>query len=219
MKYETFPRVQAQLYTAVLSDTLDSLGYRNQSLAPQIRPLDDTLTLFGRVRTGIYMPSYEVLENSNPYEKEIDLIDSLLRGEVPVLACPQNERVVPWGELLSTSALARGAHGCVTDGMVRDIKMIRQLRFPVFAAGARPLDSKGRAAIMEIDATVECGGVRVRSGDYLFGDVDGVLIIPAAVADEAVGRALEKVAGENVVRKELAEGRKLRDVFARHGIL
>jgi 4-hydroxy-4-methyl-2-oxoglutarate aldolase len=219
MKYEDFPRVQSELYTAVLSDMLDSLGFRNQSLAPNVRPLDDSLTIFGRVRTGLYMSVYEVAENVNPYEKEIELIDSLEPGEVPVLACPQNQRVVPWGELLSTAARARGANGCVTDGMARDIKMIREMRFPVFAAGARPLDSKGRAIIIEIDTTIECGGARARSGDYVFGDVDGVLIIPAEVADEVIDRAFGKVAGENLVRIELAEGQKLRDVFARHGIL
>jgi 4-hydroxy-4-methyl-2-oxoglutarate aldolase len=219
MHHDDFQRVQAQLYAAVLSDMLDSLGYRDQSLAPGIRPLDDSVTLFGRVRTGLLAAVYDVPENVNPYEKEIELIDSLEPGDVPVFACPQNERAVPWGELLSTSARARGAAGCVTDGLVRDIKMIRAMRFPVFAAGARPLDSKGRAVIISIDTPIECAGVLARSGDYIFGDVDGVLILPAQVADEAIARAVDKVAAESTVRTELAQGQKLRDVFARHGIL
>ena len=219
MKAEEFARVQSQLYTAVISDVLDSLGFRHQALRPHIRPVDDSLALFGRVRTALYMSVYEIAENVNPYEKEMELVDSLQPGDVPVLACPQNESVVPWGELLSTSARARGSAGCVTDGMARDIKMIRAMRFPVFAAGARPLDSKGRAIVVDIDTTIECGGVLARTGDYVFGDVDGVVIIPAEIAEETIGRASDKVSGENLVRKELAQGRSLRDVFARHGIL
>jgi 4-hydroxy-4-methyl-2-oxoglutarate aldolase len=219
MNFADMRRAQDQLYTAVLSDILDSLGLRHQSLTPDIRPLDDSLTLFGKVRTGLYVPVYEIAEGKNPYEMEIDLIDSLTAGEVPVLACPQTKEVVPWGELLSTAAQARGSAGCLTDGMVRDIKMIREMKYPVFAAGARPLDSKGRAVIADVDVTIECGGVRARPGDYVFGDVDGVLIIPADKADEVISRAIEKVAGENMVRAELAQGQKLGEVFARHGIL
>jgi 4-hydroxy-4-methyl-2-oxoglutarate aldolase len=219
MKPEDYQRIQGLLYTAVISDVLDTLGVRNQALLPHIRPLDDSLTVFGRVRTGLYMSVYEIAENVNPYEKEMELVDSLQPGEVTVLACPQNQCVVPWGELLSTSARARGSAGCVTDGMARDIKMIRAMRFPVFAAGARPLDSKGRAIIVDIDTTIEIGGVRARSGDYVIGDADGVVIIPAEIAEEAIQLATGKVSGENVVRDELAQGQTLREVFARHGIL
>jgi regulator of RNase E activity RraA len=210
---------QTSLYSAVISDTLDGLGYPDHSMAPSIRPLDDDLILFGRARTGLYMEVYHVEPGTNPYELEIALIDDLKPGEVAVLGCPRGDRVAPWGELLSTTAKARKAAGCVTDGLVRDVRLIRQMEFPVFAGGIGPLDSKGRGMVMAIDVPISCGGTRVAPGDWIFGDVDGVVVIPAALAEETVKRALAKVSDENTVRAELERGDLLKDVFKRHGIL
>jgi len=207
------------LYSAVISDTLDGLGHWEHSMAPGIRPLDDSLILFGRARTGLYMSVYEVEAGINPYELEIALVDDLKSDEVAVLACPQGDRVAPWGELLSTAAKARGAAGCVTDGLVRDLRLIRRMAFPVFAGGIGPLDSKGRGMVMKIDVAVQCGGALVRPGDWLFGDVDGLVVIPAALAEQTIKLALAKVAEENTVRAELERGDMLKDVFQRHGIL
>jgi regulator of RNase E activity RraA len=93
------------------------------------------------------------------------------------------------------------------------------MRFPVFAGGIGPLDSKGRGIVMAIDVPVECGGASVRPGDWIFGDVDGVVVIPAELCERTVELALRKVQDENTVRAELEAGEKLADVFARHGIL
>ena len=210
---------QTSLYSAVISDTLDSLGHPEHSMAPSIRPLDDSLSLFGRARTGLYMEVYHVDPAVNPYELEIALIDDLKPGEVAVLGCPRGDRVAPWGELLSTTAKARKAAGCVTDGLVRDVRLIRQMEFPVFAGGIGPLDSKGRGMVMAIDVPISCGGTRVAPGDWIFGDVDGVVVIPSGLAEETVKRALAKVSDENTVRAELERGDLLKDVFKRHGIL
>ncbi|MGF1625056.1 MAG: RraA family protein [Alphaproteobacteria bacterium] len=211
--------VRSGLYAAVLSDTLDSLGYREQAMHPSLRPLDDSLVLFGRARTGLYMEVYGETPGENPYELEIALIDDLKPDDVAVLACPRGDRVAPWGELLSTASVARKAAGCVTDGLVRDVRMIRSMRFPVFAGGIGPLDSKGRGTVMRIDVPVRCGGVLVNPGDWVFGDVDGVVVIPDAVAEQATALALEKVSQENSLRDELAAGVSLKDAFARYGIL
>lgn len=210
---------RTRLYSGVISDVLDTLGNFEHAMAPAIRPLDEDLVMFGRARTGLYMAMYEVQKGINPYELEIALIDDLKPDEVAVLACPKGNRIAPWGELLSTTARARGAAGCVTDGLVRDVRLIRAMKFPVFAGGIGPLDSKGRGMVMRIDVPVECGRARVAPGDWIFGDVDGVVVIPAALVEETVRRALDKVEGENTVREELAAGQRLRDVFARHGIL
>lgn len=210
---------RTRLYSGVISDVLDTLGNREHAMAPGIRPLDESLVMFGCARTGLYMAMYEVETGINPYELEIALIDDLKPDEVAVLACPRGDRVAPWGELLSTTAKARGAAGCVMDGLVRDVRLIREMKFPVFAGGIGPLDSKGRGMVMRIDVPVECGGTLVAPGDWIFGDVDGVVAIPAALIEETVRRALDKVEGENTVREELAAGQRLRDVFARHGIL
>jgi len=212
--------LRSVLYSAVLSDTLDSFGLREQAMRPFIRPLDESLTLFGRARTGLYMPVYEVRPEENPYEVEIALVDDLQPGEVAVLACGgPTERIAPWGELLTTAARMRGAVGCVTDGLVRDVRHIRQASFPVFAGGIAPLDSKGRGKMMERDGAVVCGGILVRSGDLVFGDVDGIVVIPKERASEVVEAALAKIRSENRTRDELLQGSTLARVFAKYGVL
>ena len=208
------------LNAAVLSDVLDSLGLMHQAMRPFMRPLDDTLQLIGRARTGLYMPVYEQRAGENPYEVEIALVDDLKRNDVVVLACNgPTDRIAPWGELLCTASAARGAAGCVTDGLVRDVKQIRDMRFPVFHGGIGPLDTKGRARMVERDGPVECAGVAVRRGDIVFGDVDGVVIIPREHELDVIARAVQKVAGENASRAALQRGELLADVFKRLGIL
>jgi 4-hydroxy-4-methyl-2-oxoglutarate aldolase len=211
--------VRSRLYSGVISDVLDGLGNMHHALKPGIRPVDDTLVLFGRARTALYMPVYHVEPGGNPYELEIALVDSLAKDDVAVMACPREERIGPWGELLTTAARARGAAGCVTDGLVRDVRLIREMRFPVFSGGIGPLDSKGRGEVKAIDVPVECGGVPVFPGDWVFGDIDGVCVIPQALAEETIEHALKKVLDENTVRAELAAGEPLSVVFERHGIL
>ncbi len=208
------------LSAAVLSDVMDTLGLMNQAMQPFVRPLDENLVLTGRARTGLYMLAYEVREGENPYEVEIALVDDLKPGDVPVLACNgPTQRIAPWGELLSTAAQARGAAGCITDGLVRDVSQIRAMRFAVFHGGIGPLDTKGRARMVQRDVPVECAGVRVRNGDILFGDVDGVVVIPQERAAEVLAKAKEKVAGEGRTRDELRQGRLLREVFKKYRIL
>jgi len=208
------------LSAAVLSDVMDVLGLMNQAMQPFVRPLDESLVLAGRARTGLYMLAYEVRDGENPYEIEIALVDDLKPGDVPVLACDgPTQRIAPWGELLSTAAKARGAAGCITDGLVRDVRQIREMRFPVFHGGIGPLDTKGRARMVQRNVPVECAGVKVRDGDIVFGDVDGVVVIPQERAAEVLARASEKVAGEGRTRDELRQGRLLREVFEKYRIL
>ena len=208
------------LSAAVLSDVMDVLGLMNQAMQPFVRPLDESLVLAGRARTGLYMLAYEVRDGENPYEVEIALVDDLKPGDVPVLACDgPTQRIAPWGELLSTAAQVRGAAGCITDGLVRDVRQIREMRFPVFHGGIGPLDTKGRARMVQRNVPVECAGVKVRDGDIVFGDVDGVVVIPQERAAEVLARASEKVAGEGRTRDELRQGRLLREVFEKYRIL
>jgi regulator of RNase E activity RraA len=216
---ELIEATRNQIYSAVISDVLDGLGHMDQAMTPNVRPLDETLILFGQARTGLYMEMYHVEEEINPYALEIALVDDLKPGEVVVFGCPDSPRVAPWGELLSTAARARGAAGCITDCLVRDVRLIREMGFPVYAGGIGPLDSKGRAMVMRIDVPLLCGGVRVHSGDWVFGDVDGVVVIPADLATQTLQLALDKVAGEDTVRRELEAGASLKTVFERHGIL
>jgi len=216
---EILDQARNKLYTAVISDTLDGMGILSQALPPGVRPLDESLVLCGRARTGLYMPVYHDDEALDVYEHEIALVDDLRPGDVAVFSCAGNSRIAPWGELLSTAARARRAHGCVTDGLVRDVRMIRDMGFPVFAGGIGPLDTKSRAKMMMADVPSEIGDAKISPGDIIFGDVDGVIAIPAGVASEVLALATEKVMEENNVRDELAAGAKLKDVFDKYGIL
>lgn len=215
-----FDELKKSLYTAVLSDVMDSMGFRDQAMKPFIRPLDDTSVLFGRARTGFFMNTYSVAEGENPYEHEIALIDGLRPHDIAVLGCDgPTTRIAPWGELLSTACIHRGAAGCVTDGLVRDVRHIRKLQFPVFHGGIGPLDSQGRGKMMNYDLPIECGGVTVRSGDLVFGDVDGVVVIPLDIAGDVLRKSLDKVQSENDTRDELSKGLLLRDVYEKYGVL
>lgn len=211
--------LRERLFSAVLSDCLDAAGQRHQAMHARIRPLDEALVLCGRARTALYANVYDAPEGENPYELEIRLVDDLKADEVPVFACGASGRIAPWGELLSTAARARGAAGTVMDGLTRDVRAIREMKFPVFAGGIGPLDAKGRGKVVAVDVPVEVGGARVMPGDLVFGDADGVVVVPRAVEDQVVAAALTKVAGENATREALARGEKLADVFRRHGIL
>jgi 4-hydroxy-4-methyl-2-oxoglutarate aldolase len=211
--------VRAKLFTSVLSDSLDQVGVMDQALPSRIRPLDESSVMVGRARTAAFMEVYDVPAGSNPYELEIALIDSLKPGQIPVFACSNPVRVAPWGELLSTAAHARGSAGALMDGCVRDIKAIKAMGFPVFHGGIAPLDSKGRGKIMAIDVPIECGGVKVATGDLVFGDADGVVVIPQRVETQVLELAFAKITGERNTLRDLQRGDKLADVFARYGIL
>ena len=212
-------RVRAELTAALLSDALDAAGYRHQAAPPVIRGLDDGLVLAGRARTGLYREVFHVAPGANPYALEIALVDDLRPGEIIVLACGGSRRIAPWGELLTTAAMARGAVGCLTDGMVRDTRAIRALGFPVFHGGIGPLDSKGRGEIAEIDVPVEIAGVPVRPGDLVFGDADGVVVVPLEIEAQVLAAAFARTAGEAATLEALRRGEKLGEVFRRFGVL
>ncbi len=214
-----FAVLRTRLTAALLSDTLDALGWRNQALPPRIRPLDDGSVMVGRARTALFMDVYDVAPGENPYELEIALIDSLRPDQIPVFACGASGRIAPWGELLTTASQARGAAGALMDGLVRDIKAIRALGFPVFHGGIGPLDSKGRGRIVALDGPIECAGVHITPGDLIFGDADGVIIVPQPVEAQALAAAFEKLAGERATLADLRAGLPLGHVYAKYGIL
>jgi regulator of RNase E activity RraA len=205
------------LYSAVLADVLDSLGYRTSALPPTLRPLRPEWRVFGRAATLRAVTVHT--EPEKPYAKELECIDALQPGDVLVATTQGDYTSALWGELLSTAAQAHGAVGAVLDGMTRDAAKIMAMDFPVFAAGFCPLDSKGRLDAVDHGAPIQIGPCLVRPGDWIFGDIDGVVVVPTELAEQAFAKALEKVQGENRVREELARGRSARDVFAEFGIL
>jgi 4-hydroxy-4-methyl-2-oxoglutarate aldolase len=208
-----------ELFTAVLSDSLDTLGFRQQVASPGLLPLKDGMRIAGFARVGIYMPIYHDDEDVNVYEHEIQLIDSLKKDDVPILSCNANTQIAPWGELLSTRAQYLQAAGCITDGCVRDAKTICDLGFPVFSRGTNPVDTKYRGKMMWTDVPAVIGGADVNSGDLVVADFDGIVFVPAHLIDDVITLSLAKVCEENTVRDALKNGISLRDIFAAHGIL
>lgn len=212
--------MKTDLFAALLSDVLDDLGYRKQALPSRVRPLDEALTMVGRARTMLYADVYEwPQEGGNWHEKEIRLVDNLAPGEVVVCACGTSGRIAPWGGLLSTAAKVRGAAGTITDGLVRDIREIRSLGYPVFHGGIAPLDSKGRAKVIDVDVAVECGGVAVTPGDLIFGDADGCVVIPQSIEDEVIRAATGRLRAERDTKAALLAGQRLEAVYAEFGVL
>lgn len=209
--------IAAHFYSGVLSDACDAEGFRNQALGSDIRPLDESLNLVGRAKTVVWAPMFHIPER--PYDNEIAAVDSVKPGDVLVMNVGRSEVIVPWGELLSTATRARGGRGAVLDGLVRDTKRIREMKLPVHCVGRRPLDSRGRGIVMAFDVPIAIDGVAIAPGDLIFGDVDGVVVVPSAIEDAVVRRAWEKISAENTTREELESGMRLAEVFERHGIL
>ncbi len=212
--------MRESFFCSLLSDVLDSLGFRAQALPPQIRPLDERLKLVGRARTMLYADVYATPgPGENHYVLEIGLVDDLGPGDVAVAACGRTGRIAPWGGLLSTAASMRGAAGALMDGFVRDVLHVRELGFPVFAGGVAPLDSNGRGKVIETDVPVELCGVPIRPGDIVFGDADGCVVVPHEIEDAALRAGRDRLAAENKTQRALLEGRLLADVYEEFGVL
>lgn len=211
---ERFALIRDRLYTAVVADMLDEVGYEEQTMRPDIRPLRPDLVLVGRARTFLWRPIYQLEEI--PVGKAIPALDSLKPGDVVVHSTDPTDRIVQWGGLMSTAAKMRGAVGSVVDGLSRDTREILALDFPVYSRGHRPTPSYRRGIVEEYDVKVGCGGVTVLPGQIVFGDVDGIVVIPREVEDRVLEMALGKVSGEDNTRRDLLAGDLLAVVFERY---
>jgi 4-hydroxy-4-methyl-2-oxoglutarate aldolase len=214
---EYYDQISERLYTAVLADILDDLGYRNQVMRPDIRPLYAEARIVGRATTMLAAEVYET--PSEPYKLELVSLDELQAGDVVVCTTQGSKRSAIWGELLSTHTRARGGRGAIIDGLSRDSWGIIAMKFPVFATGLTPADSKGRCDVIATGVTIEVGGVLVRNGDLVVADYDGCLAIPQTIEETVIARAMQKVSEENRVRDILRQGASIQKVFKDHGIL
>lgn len=205
------------LYSAVVADILDGLGFRNQCLGPSIRAMTPANQMSGRIFT---LKAVAVnAEPEKPYELELRAIDTASRGDVLLVDAGYDRTCGFWGELLSTACLAKGIQGVVMSACTRDLWALGAMPFPVFGIGSSPADSKGRLDVVSIGEPIAIDGVAARNGDLVLGDADGVVVIPHEAAAETIRQAREKVSGENTVRDELRAGDPVEEVFRRHGIL
>ena len=177
---------------------MDQIGVRNQAMREYLRPIYPCKPFCGWARTIACSDVYHL--PADPYAMEIEAIDSIQAGEIVVVSTQQSKRNAPWGELLSTAAKARGARGAVIDGLVRDVRKIEELEFPVLAAGVKPVDSMGRGIVTGYNVPVECGEVLVNPGDFVFADFDGVVVVPKAYTREVV----DVGTGQGEPRRQLA---------------
>jgi regulator of RNase E activity RraA len=214
---ELFESIESAFYTAVIADALDELGQHDCAMRENVRPLSQEMKFVGRARTILCQDTF--YDPREPYALEIEAIDSLLSGEIAIVATGESKRNAPWGELLSTAARARGCRGAVIDGLVRDVRAIQKLGFPVFAAGIKPVDSRGRGIVVDYNVPVQCGGIVVRPGDLIVADYDGVVAIPADLINETLELSRQKISKENDSRRDLLNGAYLLDVYAKYGVL
>ena len=209
----------SSLPVAAVVDALDRLGHRSQTMHSVMRPVVDV----GRPILG---PAFTIQAvatatlSEHPYEQELAAVDAIPAGAVVAFNAGGVTETGIWGELLSTRALARGCIGAIVDGGVRDLTGMRRLDFPVFAAAVHPADSYGRAEVVSFGEPIVCGGVAVRPGDLVAGDEDGVVVIPADVAEECIAAATAKVDKEREARLMLRDdGASVREMYDRHGVL
>jgi regulator of RNase E activity RraA len=212
-----YDQIAGTLYTAVIADILDDLGYTQQTLRADIRPMFPEAQIVGRAATLLAVNVDAVPKE--PYLMEMELLDDLKPGEVFVCNTQGCQTAAIWGELLSTHTRAKGGRGAIIDGFTRDVTKIIGMRFPVFATGIMPADSKGRLDGIAMRVPIEVGGVRVNNGDLIVADYDGCVVVPQAAEDAMIAKAMQKVSGENKVRDILARGASIKQVFKEHGIL
>ena len=214
MPWNLDPRVRS----AMISDSLDVLGVRNNAMDVRVSALRPGMRAVGLAATVKFVADSEY-DQGDPYGTGIDFLDSLNVGEVVVIATGGDCLSAFWGELFSAAALGRGATGVVTDGPLRDTEQIVSLDFPAFGHGSRPYDYKGRMRIEAIRIPVICAGVEVHPGDGVIADSDGIVVVPVAHLEKVSELAHARAATEKSVLKDLLSGKSVREVWKAHGVL
>lgn len=209
--------IKQTLYTGIICDVLDQMGYRNQGISSGIHPLNDDIVIFGPAFTSIGTEVYSMPEN--PLIAQCKVVDQLKEGEVYVLVTRGNYNCALFGELFATAVKMRKGEGVLLDGMIRDVKELKKMDCPLFYKGINPKTSKGRCEINECGTPVVIDGVTINPGDYIFGDLDGIAVIPSQIAQTVLERAMETVLKENIVRDGLLNGDTLEKVYTQIGAI
>lgn len=213
---EIFDLFRAELYTPVVGDILDTLGLVHQFLPQPIQPMLTSMKLIGRAMPVLMIDVYG--PQAQPFGKLTEALDQLQPGDI-YLASGGAMRCAYWGEILTATARVRGANGAVVNGFHRDTPQVLSQDWPVFSRGRFAQDSGVRTKVIDYRCPIEVGPVTVQPDDLVFGDLDGVVVIPACHEAEVIERALEKARGEKLVRKEIEGGMSSTQAFAKYGIL
>ena len=221
---ELFAIMKEYLYTAVVGDIMDQMGYYHQFLPQKIRPLKDEMVVAGRAMTVLEADtvpsagkSHNPLLNQN-FGLMLEALDDLKRNEI-YLCSGSSPSYALVGELMCTRMQMLGAAGAVVNGFHRDTRGILQLEFPCFSYGCYAQDQAPRGKVIDYRVPIDIEGVHVEPGDIVFGDVDGVLVIPGPIEHEVIERSYEKATGEKTVAKAIKAGMSASESFRVYGIM
>ncbi len=214
----TLEMMRANLSVPLLCDALDAAGLTHQSPRVPLLPVTlQDIILIGRCRTTLWADMAHV--DPEPYKLELAAVDACRPDDVLVCAAGGSMRSGIWGEPLSTAARNAGCVGVVVDGAVRDVAQMRSMKFPVFARGRCPYDSRDRQRVIDFNVPVEIDGVVICPGDLIAADQDGIVIVPQAVEESVVRAAWNKVHAENQVRDAIRSGMSATVAFETFGVL
>lgn len=224
---EAFALYRSKLYTAVIGDIMDIMGFTRQFLPPEIQPLREDMVVCGRAMTvleadddGGEGPHRVNPLLNQPFGLMLRALDDLQAGEVYICS-GSSPRYALWGELMSTAARNRGAVGAVLNGYSRNTRGILspELNFPTFSMGRYAQDQRPRGKVMDLRCRIRFGEVFVSPGDIVFGDMDGVCVVPKEIEEEVMAKAMEKASGEKAVFEAIKGGMGAQKAWDTFGIM
>ncbi|ANQ51658.1 RraA family protein [Flammeovirga sp. MY04] len=222
---ELFELIRNELFSAVVGDIMDKMGYFHQFMPPQVQPLRDDMFVVGRAMTVLEADCFEELSGSGnnpilskPFGLMLEALDDLKKNEV-YICTGSSPNYALWGELMSTRAKILGAAGAVVNGYSRDTEGILELDFPTFSYGRYAQDQGPRGKVIDFRVPIEINGTKINDGDIIIGDIDGVCVIPKAIEEEVLQGAFEKARGEKIVKKAIEGGMSAKASFDKYGIM
>jgi regulator of RNase E activity RraA len=221
---DLFEQVRAELFTAVVGDVMDAAGLTNQFLPPTIRPLRPDMVVVGRAMTVLESDcadSYVATDGvKRPFGLMLRALDDLMPGEV-YLCTGASPRYALWGHLMTVRARALGAVGAVVDGYSRDTReVIEYSDFNTFSRGGYAQDQGVRGRVIDYRCAIRyANGTVACPGDLVFGDLDGVLVVPRDHEEDIIAAALKKIRGEDLVRQAIESGTSACDAYETYGVM
>jgi len=204
-----------KLYTGIVADTLDKKGYRNQVLPYDITPI----TIVNRVAGLAFTGQGSLCDDpkSDDTQMRLDMLETITPHSISVWACGGHAGSAHWGEIMSKAARQQGCQGAVIDGGVRDVDFINRMKFPVFARFKCSASSIGRWEIKEYQVPIKIGDTPIFPGDFIFGDTDGVVVIPKDLIREILSEAEALFLRERGMRRELRKGASIKKAYKKYG--
>lgn len=201
-----------RFFTPLVSDVMDRLGIPSHVLPHEIQsiPFEPTLKVAGLAYPCRVIPTTEYVE----INKLLEMVDSIPENAFVIVAADADIDAALWGGLMSTRAKARGAVAAAVNGGIRDFEQIAKLDFPVFGSYRCVKDIRRRGYMAEYNMPVTIGGIRIEPNDIVFGDANGVVVIPQAHFDEVYAELMKSIEGEHKTAQGLTEGRAARELFS-----